>query len=296
MAVNSSDPNYISKALIMQYLSGASDTSPVRSWSQGAARLVQGLMGGLMANQDRQEQMAGVAWNPLVAGAPTADASPASAPPMGNRVSAALAAPGGAYTPPEMPVEGGGTVPLPPPRPVMNRNQFVNEANDPAMAQRLATIAQGEVGRGASPEQKQVLLESILNRATARGQSLADVTQQYTGPGSRGYYPQSTFTGGSASPQETADFQKNILASALRGTDTSSAALGFPATGNASGTVASNGIANGRYSQSAMLGPETFVQQPGGREDIARLEASRLPPVAGALAGQPPTNRNPRHG
>jgi hypothetical protein len=259
---------------------GAPNPSPAGA---AANALAMGLM-GLFEGQDEKQKISGL--DAQILGNPATQSSvPAVSSPMGNipppARSSALAAATGAYTPPEMPVEGGSTVPMPPPRPAMDRNQFVDEANDPQMAQRLATITQGEVGRGATPEQKSVLLESILNRAKSRDQSLADVTQMYTGPGSKGYYPQSTFTGGSASPDEVADFAKNILAPALRGGDVSTAALGFPATGNASGGVAERGIANGRYSQSAMLGPETFVQQPGGREDIARLDASRL-------NGQPP--------
>jgi hypothetical protein len=41
-----------------------------------------------------------------------------------------------------------------------------------------------------------VQLDTIFNRARARGQSLAEVTQMYTGPGSKGYYPAASDTGG----------------------------------------------------------------------------------------------------
>src|SRR5215471_19025625 len=82
----------------------------------------------------------------------------------------------------------------------------------PEMRARLQTIVQGEVGHGATPEQQQVQLETTLNRALARGRPLEQVTRQYTGPGSSGYYPASTFVGGRIrSPDEFERFQRSVV-------------------------------------------------------------------------------------
>ncbi len=163
MALNISDPNYITKALITQYLTGASDTSPVKSWSQGAARLVQGLMGGLLAGKDQADQRAAMQWNPLAAdaSAPTADASstpsPASAPPMGNGVARALM-PTGSYG-----ANMAGDVPLPPSSPVAKLSPQMRD-NFPAL--RTAAAQQGvyfdapeagSIGNVRTPGQQQAL-------------------------------------------------------------------------------------------------------------------------------------------
>jgi len=153
--------------------------------------------------------------------------------------------------------------------------------NNPELADRLQTIVQGEVGHRAPRDRQLIQLETIFNRAAARGQTLDQVTQMYTGPGSRGYYPPSTFSGGAIQSQEERErFQARVLNPVLAGSDRSTELLGFPATGNASGGVASRGIASGRYTRYGSLPghAETYVQEGnwgGGRENIARLEATR---------------------
>ena len=183
---------------------------------------------------------------------------------------------------------------MPPPRPVFDRSSFQAEREaNPSLDARMQTIVQGEVGHGATPEEKKIQLEAIFNRAAARGQTLGQVTQQYTGPGSAGYYPATTFANGAArGPQESQDFQRDIMTPVLRGSDVGGQALGFPPTGNASGGVASRGIASGRYNEAGRLpgGAETYVQQesPAG---VARLNASRLPTrnaIAQAMTPPPP--------
>ena len=166
-----------------------------------------------------------------------------------------------------------------------NRSRYEEEIrNNPELGRRLATIVQGEVGHGASRDRKLVQLESIFNRASARNQSLADATRQWPGPG--GYYPSSTFSGGRIkSQQEYDNFVNNVLNPVVAGSDRSTELLGFPTTGNASGGVASRGIANGKYTRHGMLGPETYVQE--RRDNIARLEASRRangPPMGATAA------------
>jgi hypothetical protein len=172
---------------------------------------------------------------------------------------------------------GGGTGPI-------NRSGFRSQLT-PEMTERLATIVQGEVGHKASRDRQLVQLETIFNRATARGQSLEEVTRMYTGPGSKGYYPPSTFSGGRVQSKEELDnFVANVLNPVLSGSDRSTELMGFPATGNASGGVAARGILSGRYTKHGMVGPETYVQEghfPG--ENIARLEAARRETATASL-------------
>ncbi len=174
-----------------------------------------------------------------------------------------------------------------------DRSQFDEEIkNNPGLLERMQTIVQGEVGHGAPAWKKQLQLETIFNRAAARGQTLTQVTQQYTGPGSAGYYPSSTFSGGRIRSQEEFErFQQQVMGPVRAGSDVSTERLGFPATGNASAGVAARGAASGRYTRYGQTDPnaypgkpgvETYVQEGnwgrGGRtrEDIARLEATRI--------------------
>jgi len=191
----------------------------------------------------------------------------------------------GGYTPRVPGTGGGGGLPDThelTPGPVgegkFDRSRFVDEINNtPGLRERLQTIVQGEVGHRASRLRKLLQLETIFNRAAARGQTLAQVTRMYTGPGSAGYYPPSTFSGGRiGSSAEYERFQRDIMGPVLEGSDVSTEELGFPATGNASGGVASRGIASGKYTRHGALPHdlETYVQE-GRREDIARLERSR---------------------
>lgn len=177
-----------------------------------------------------------------------------------------------------------------------DRSSFDDEIkNNPGLLARLQTIVQGEVGHGAPAWKKRIALESIFNRATARGQSLEQVTKQYTGPGSAGYYPSSTFSGGRIRSQAEYDrFQSDVMGPVRGGSDESTARLGFPATGNASSSVAANGARNGRYTRYGQTEPGAYPGKPGietwaqegnwgrggrgAREDIGRLEASRRKP------------------
>jgi hypothetical protein len=179
--------------------------------------------------------------------------------------------------PPQVPADQG-RIPLPPPRPVYDRNRQIAELQaNPALQNRILTIAKGEVGD--NPQEQQIIAETIMNRAAARGQPLEQVTRQYTGPGSTGYYPASTFGRGSAPP--------DILSPVLRGSDAGGQAFGFAPTGNASGGVASRGVASGRYNVAGQLpgSAETYVQQERP-EQLARLAATRL---GGGGDGSPPT-------
>lgn len=185
-------------------------------------------------------------------------------------------------TPAPMP-QPGERIPAPPPRPRIDRTQANAEVQaNPELASRIATIARGEVGN--DPRAQQVIAETIANRAAARGQTLDQVMQQYTGPGSRGYYPASTFGRGQASP--------DVVNAMLRGSDVGGQALGFAPTGNASGGVAARGIASGRYNEAGRLGPETFVQQASWVERPERLEGARQVAALGGGIPRPDTAPN----
>jgi hypothetical protein len=71
--------------------------------------------------------------------------------------------------------------------------------NNPALAEKIAQISLGE---NRNPNANQAVIETIFNRARARGQTLEQVTQMYTGKGSPGYYPSSTFSGGAQGMRE----------------------------------------------------------------------------------------------
>src|SRR5436190_7683909 len=170
-------------------------------------------------------------------------------------------------------------VPLPPPRPVYDRNPQLAELQDnPVLADRIRTIAKGESN---DPREQQIIAETIFNRAAARGQQLYQVTRQYTGPQSTGYYPASTFGRGQIS--------EDALTPVLRGSDIGGGDIGFSPTGNASEDVAANGIRTGRYNASGRLpgSGETFVQQePPGQ--LQRLAATRVPANSADVQAAPP--------
>jgi hypothetical protein len=164
-----------------------------------------------------------------------------------------------------------------------DRRQFYSELEQkPWLRERLQTIVQGEGGHSADPETKQIYLESIFNRAAARGQTLEQVTKEYTGPGSDGYYPRTTLVNGRIRNKAQYDDFQPVYDAVLGGSDRSTEVLGFPATGNASAGVAQRGVSSGRYARSGNLGGgqtgapgvETFVQGHGS-DDVELLESSR---------------------
>lgn len=149
---------------------------------------------------------------------------------------------------------------------MFDRSIFYEELKrNPALITRLNTIVNGEVGHNAPLDRKLVQLETVFNRAAARGQTIEKVTREYTGPGSDGYYPRSTFVNGAPRSQNEANaFNEQVLKPVLAGSDRSTELLGFAATGNASGGVAARGKGT-RYVRHADMGdpknPETYVQE-----------------------------------
>jgi hypothetical protein len=70
----------LKKRMAAQLLQQASDVSPVRSWTQALARVVQGGMGGYLANQDAQDQTDATSqMAALLSGGTTPSATPAPA-------------------------------------------------------------------------------------------------------------------------------------------------------------------------------------------------------------------------
>jgi hypothetical protein len=170
---------------------------------------------------------------------------------------------------PYVPPAPAGSVPLPPPRPVRDRSQQVGELNeDPALMERYMATVAGEV---PDPQQRAIVAATVVNRARARNIPVAQALETYSGPGSRGYYPADALARGQRALQDPAQRAAvgAIITDVMRGADPSTPALGFEATGNASGRVAQNGMAPSpgggppRYGNFGQIRPggETFVTQ-----------------------------------
>ena len=180
---------------------------------------------------------------------------------------------------------------------MMDRSSYFDELKrNPALMRRIAVIVNGEVGSNAPLETKILNAETIFNRAASRGQSLEQVTKQYTGPGSGGYYPATTFANGerivsrgNALPQ----FYEQVLKPVVNGSDISTQKLGFAATGNASNQpgneVANHGIRNGYYPKYKWVGDEVYVQHKP--DNIARLESTRFDRPPGSVANTDPAGQ-----
>lgn len=115
------------------------------------------------------------------------------------------------------------------------RQRFADELADPAVAMRLAAYTRAEVG-GQGPEAEQAFMETIMNRAASRGQTL-----RQTLDGS--YFPNITHQRAAqySGDPRTLERYRGTIEAVLGGSNIS----GF-ATGNASGTVGFAG------------GPQTF--------------------------------------
>ena len=196
---------------------------------------------------------------------------------------------------------------------MIDRSQFIDYLRQhPEMVERLAIINMGEVGR--APIEKQLLqLETVFNRATARGQTLEEVTRMYTGPGSKGYYPPSTFENGKAllakNPGALDAFREKVFRPVVDGSDVSTRKLGFAATGNASDSgknkygepYASGRQARGEYARTRWYQggektggklDEMYVQEKGPLDKNERLDALRK----GGPEPQPDPNTAARPG
>ena len=118
----------------------------------------------------------------------------------------------------------------------IDRSQFNDEMADPNVRNSLAAITHREVG-DQGPEAQQAFVESVFNRATSRGTSVAQAIS-----GQDGYYPRKSLLGSDGIPQRNLGTLDGIISNVhTQGTNLSNGA-----TGNASGTVGFDG------------GPQTF--------------------------------------
>ncbi len=117
------------------------------------------------------------------------------------------------------------------------RRGFSAELADPAVRSRLFAMTEAEVG-GQGPQAQQAFMESVLNRASARGMSLDRTLSD------RAYFPSSTF---SAADRAMADPRLGVKYDDMLARVGAGSNLAGYATGNASGTVGFAG------------GPQTFA-------------------------------------
>lgn len=122
------------------------------------------------------------------------------------------------------------------------RAAFYPELNDPSVRNGLFALTNAEVG-GQGPLAQQAFMESVLNRASARGKSLGDTIYDPN------YYPATTFNRmGGRMPQQASGLYGSLLNDVMGGSNVA----GY-GTGNASGTV---GFAGGP--QTAAYGGERY--------------------------------------
>lgn len=131
-----------------------------------------------------------------------------------------------------------------------DRARFAKElANNPALRAKVMRIAANEQGR--NPQGTQAVLESMMNRASYMGTSLA---QQAKWTGERGYYAMGSMGRGALENKQHKDILEHSLNAALGGSNISNYA-----TDNASGDFARRRIANGMYQASTKYTGEYFV-------------------------------------
>lgn len=115
---------------------------------------------------------------------------------------------------------------------LVDRSRFSDELKDPSVRARLAALAYRETG-GQGPQAQQAFIESVVNRAHARGKTISETIS-----GQDGYFPRVSLQ--PVQPTRTAAIAP-IIDTVAGGSNLSNGA-----TGNASGTVGFNG------------GPQTF--------------------------------------
>src|SRR6187551_537375 len=195
--LNQLDDTDYRKLIALQLLKQGMDISPVQHWTQGAARMAQALTGTLLANRLQGEQQQALNWNPLAS--PSApQASPISAPPMGNKVAEALSTPP-PYGGNMVPTDAGGSVPLPPSNPLGASSPQMRE-KFPQLRAELANRGvyinapeAGSIGNVRTPDQQSALyaqgrtapgpvVTGTLNSNHLTGNALDVVPQEGTSP------------------------------------------------------------------------------------------------------------------
>ncbi len=164
----------------------------------------------------------------------------------------------------------------------LDRTAFTRDLEDPKTRSALLALAHAEVG-GQGPEAQQAFLETVFNRAAARGKSLSDTIYD------RGYYPTTTYD--RMNGPVPADHYAPILDKVLQGSNTSQYA-----TGNASGTVGFNkGPQTVAYNgeRFGIEGPDRkwadsvrSLPNMGGDYEGARLAASISAPPPATAGGE----------
>lgn len=281
----------VQKAYLGQLLPGVGDTSPVQSPWQGVARMGNGLMSGLIAQKlIAGDQANNAKMNSAIGGMlGGGDASPAPAAPSPqmNQMSAApdagaamAQAPGGGMNPglqglvkalmnpapladTPSPFSGGN------PAQGIDRSRIKSELDaNPDLMKRYADMVNGETGY-RDPKLAQIQAETAADRALTRNIPLAQALMAVNDPNARqggknlGYYASDTYNR-PAGPQQTAQFQNDILPKVLGGSELGKDTLGFRPTGNASGNFALNRQGNGVYDNAAW-----YSGQPGRGEMYA---------------------------
>ncbi|ABS68871.1 hypothetical protein Xaut_3643 [Xanthobacter versatilis] len=159
------------------------------------------------------------------------------------------------------------------------RKQFAEELNDPAVAARLAAYAEAEVGSQGA-EAQQAFIESIMNRAAARGQSIAQVLSS-----SSSYFPRSTHNRAAQlmnNPRIAAKYQ-GIVAAVLGGSN-----ISLFATGNAS-----DGVGFGGGPRTKSYGGEDFGIEKPDMPWVKRMQAiTRKSEPPGPMPAIPPDFQN----
>lgn len=159
----------------------------------------------------------------------------------------------------------------------LSRTNFNSELSNPAVLSQLYAMTRAEVG-GQGADAQQAFMESIFNRASARGMSLEQTLSD------KKYFPQSTFDAANRYASQANPVTYDELLNKVReGSNIS----GF-ATGNASGTV---GFAGGPMTYASggerfgIEGPDkawarqmeemTRVQQTGSDQQIAQAQQAQ---------------------
>ena len=185
----------------------------------------------------------------------------------------------------------------------IDRRQFLDELKNPAIVKKMADMVKGEVGWSAPHDTKVVQLETALNRAMARGHSLAQALLSTSEDRVRGYY-QGGQNGTYSRPVtagEFEDFKKNILPELLAGSNKSEELLHFIATGNASPPTSTAQFRRGTQGAdlpTAVPGhPESYFHEPPFRFPFKRLQGgeSISVPIGPSSSGpsQPSTDGEP---
>jgi hypothetical protein len=181
----------------------------------------------------------------------------------------------------------GGTVPGIPNG--IDRRQFSDELENPAIVKKLADMVKGEVGWNAPDSTKMVQLETPFNRAMARGHSLARVLLSTSEGGIHGYY-QGGANGTYSRPvtaAEFVDFKKNFLPKIIAGSNEAETLCGFIATGNASPPTSTAQYASGTQGHDLPTGmpghPESYFKEGPFLHIFKRLNGGEPIPLPSEL-------------